>query len=53
MLEVWAGAEGGEGLAVDEWGRGVDPGAFGEREELLDVVVAVFEGGVREGEDGL
>ena len=28
-------------------------GGLGEGEELLDVVVAVFEGGVGEGEDGI
>lgn len=49
--EVRAGAEGGEGGAVDDGGGGVVGGGFGEREEQLDVVVAVFEVGVREGED--
>lgn len=41
-----------EGGGVDGRGGGVVGGGFGEREEELDVVVAVFEFGVREGEDG-
>ncbi len=51
-MECGLGAEGGEGGGVDGWGRGVEDGRFGEREEVLDVVVAQLEGGVGEGEDG-
>lgn len=50
--EVGPGAEGGEGGAVDDGGGRVEGGGFGEREEELDVVVAVLEVGVREGEEG-
>ena len=39
-------------MLVDDGGRWVDGGAFGEREEVLDVVVRVFEGRVGPGEDG-
>lgn len=39
-------------MLVDDGGGGVDGGAFGEREEVLDVIVRVFEGGVGPGEDG-
>jgi len=45
------GAEGEEGWAVDRGGCGVEGGGFGEGEEVLDVVVVVFEGGVGPGED--
>ena len=44
--------EGVEGGAVDDGGGRVEGRAFGQREQELDVVVAVFEVRVREGEDG-